>query len=179
VLNDIRPQNILEFGIGQTTRLTSQYATFANPSAQLAVVEHDVIWLELFKKTLGLGQSSHPNIALHHLEITKTQMDAKSFWTYKDLEKNLNTGKYDLVIVDGKSSQSNSRAYVLTLIPEYLSDTYVIIIDDAQRVGEQQTSLAVRKKLADCGIPFSYGRYLGSKQQDVICSKSLSFLLTL
>jgi hypothetical protein len=95
------------------------------------------------------------------------------------LEKNLNTGKYDLIIVDGKSSKSNSRAYALTLIPEYLSDTYVIIIDDAQRVGEQQTSQAVRKKLADCGIPFSYGRYLGSKQQDVICSKNLSFLLTL
>lgn len=47
----IRPKNILELGLGQTTKLTSQYANHFD-DVKLTVFETDEDWIEVFSENL-------------------------------------------------------------------------------------------------------------------------------
>ena len=48
VLDNLSPQNILELGLGQTTKLTSQYIKNKNNTAKLDVIEHSREWIDVF-----------------------------------------------------------------------------------------------------------------------------------
>lgn len=51
ILNEDRPKNILELGLGQTTKLTSQYANHFD-DVKLTVFETDEDWIEVFSENL-------------------------------------------------------------------------------------------------------------------------------
>ena len=48
-LNAMRPMNILEFGLGQTSKMVHQYAKYFNANA--ITCEHDEKWVEFFNKS--------------------------------------------------------------------------------------------------------------------------------
>lgn len=49
ILNTVKPKKILELGLGQSTKLLSQYAK-ANKEVKHIVVEHDQEWIDFYKK---------------------------------------------------------------------------------------------------------------------------------
>ena len=49
ILNEMRPKQILEIGLGQSTKLTGQYADYFD--AKHLVVEHDLEWTKFFCKS--------------------------------------------------------------------------------------------------------------------------------
>ena len=56
ILDEARPTFILELGLGQSTKLTAQYAA-SNPASQHIVVEHDPEWIAAFEANFALGSA--------------------------------------------------------------------------------------------------------------------------
>ena len=63
ILNEIKPKNILELGLGQTTKMTSQYVSYFKNS-NLIVIEDNKQWVDIFSNFISLTN----NIKLCHVD---------------------------------------------------------------------------------------------------------------
>lgn len=97
VLNDSMPKKILELGLGQSTKLTMQYAQkFA---AEHLVVEHDERWRDWFIRTLKF-QHNATKFCLFSL-IEKGGLSDK-YYEYQGFEEKLSLLKdIEVVLIDG------------------------------------------------------------------------------
>jgi hypothetical protein len=173
VLETVSPARILEFGMGQSTILTSYYALRKNPRAHVYVVEHDERWVRFFGNTIARADNVH---VVNPSPRTITYRGAPSLW-YEDLGGLLPSQAYDCIIVDGpQGSPRYSRVGIMELLPSCLGDSFAIVIDDYERKGERQTVREIFKFLKDRSIPFESSVYEGAKQQCLIYSKDHHFL---
>ena len=176
-LNIMQPEHILELGLGQSTRLISQYASWKK--AQHEVVEHDERWIEFFKSDFSLTEQTH----IVTLELTeKPFLDDEKVLEYKDFQKTFEGRKFDFISIDapfGGQANIYARVDIVDLLPDCLNDSFVILIDDFNRKGERCTAKIIEKKLTDCSVPFCKGIYRGEKYVYVIVSENLNFLCTM
>ncbi|MBE6901521.1 MAG: hypothetical protein E7478_03520 [Ruminococcaceae bacterium] len=179
ILDEVRPKNILELGLGQSTKLCAQYAAH-NSDVTHQVVEHDEDWIGFFR--------SNYSASMANTEIVMLDREMKPFINdsvvrcFAGFEERFSAQKFDLIIVDAPYSadmKKFARVDVLSIIPQCLCDDFVIIIDDAHRIGEKHTIEEIERVLKAAKIDHKIGRYHGDKECDVICSRSLSFLATL
>lgn len=176
VLNDINPSSIIEFGMGQTSKMTSQYAAYKNLESRLYIVEHDELWIKIFKKHILLSN----NIQIVHLPLENVTIDDFKTSRYKGLKDAVGNRKFDFIILDGPlGTKRYSRTNILELLEKNLSNSFVIIIDDCNRKGEQDTIDKVTKILQEQKIQYDFTYYIGTKMQMVIYSKDYSFLKSL
>lgn len=172
VLNDAKPGSILEFGIGQTTLMTTQYASFFREKVRLDVVEGDQLWLNIFEDKIRPWKLD--NINFIHCDECDLLFNGKASRWYKDLKLN---DKYNLVILDGPwHTDTYSRVGIVNLIPQNTAEDFVIIVDDYNRRGEQQTVEVIKNKLKQNSIQFNEGIYSGSKDQFLLYSEKFAFL---
>ncbi|MDX8338071.1 hypothetical protein SLH46_02680 [Draconibacterium sp. IB214405] len=177
-LNEIKPESILEFGLGESSKITSQYVNgTSNPSA-LRIVEHDENWISFFCKNYSQLKVTDK---IMQFRLGESVVDKEKSTIYKGLLKGISDRKYDFVIIDGPfGSDSFSRPQILDIIKaDLLMKNFVILFDDAEREGEQQTIKSIKLLLEQKGIDFAYGKYTGMKDTDIICSKDYQFLISL
>ena len=151
ILDNAKPQNILEMGMGQTSRLTSQYVAYCNPKAKLDIIENDAGWIATYQPQLA--QNEH--IKVHQRDLELFTYDKTECRKYKNLNEIVSNTKYDLIIIDGPwgAEQKLPRSNVLDLIKNHnLADDFTIIFDDAERKGEQNTTTQAIKLLEKEGI---------------------------
>ena len=149
ILDIIQPMEILELGLGESTRMITQY-TISHENTIHSIVEHDTDWVTFFQKNFKLCERS------------KILIDAPF----------------------GADMLTYSRIDVLRMLPGVLKESYVILLDDFNRPGEQGTAKAMleiltnhsRKK--DLPPPVS-GIYSGEKDTFIICSYNNRFLTSL
>lgn len=174
ILDKINPTNILEMGIGQTTRLTSQYIAHKNPKAHLTVCEHDPKWIEFYKPDLP----ENKNIDIKKFDLEYFMYENKENDKYAGLAEYVGKQKFDLVIIDGPFGFNRNlpRTNILDLITnDNLADDFIIIFNDAERAGEQATIVHAESLLRNKNIDFiSYARQ-GLKRQHIIASSSHGF----
>ncbi len=131
ILETVQPQSILEFGIGQSSKLTTQYAAYSGNKSLLTIVENDQQWLDVFSPLLPQAEN------ITYLKNDATMIDYKGFQTrcYKDLATNLPPGTFDLIVIDGpKGSPDYSRTDIIDLVKnDRLSSKFVILFDDCDR----------------------------------------------
>lgn len=176
VLNDINPQNILELGMGQTSKLTAQYIAYKNSSARLHLVEHDLTWVDIFRNEVELSD----RITIYVLEMIQKKIQGYESNVYRDLSLRVKDQKFDMIINDGPhGSDHYSRAGILDLLDHNLADKFVIICDDYNWKSVQETVQKVMQKLHQMHIPFDHTLYNGVKTQSIIYSPQCSFLKTL
>lgn len=72
-----------------------------------------------------------------------------------------------------------ARADILELLPQCLKKSFVIILDDYNRTGEQNTVKLLKEKLDDEKIMYCEGVYSGNKDIFVITSMDYKFLVSL
>lgn len=177
ILNEIKPRHILELGLGQSTKLISQYVRHASDATHF-VVENNQEWIDFFKNVYTPPRTT---------EIVR--LDWKIV-PYKDGEVRIFDGfkerfggeKFDFILVDaplGADMKQYSRIDVLELLPECLEKDFVILIDDTDRSGEQNTVAEIRRVLCENGVAHREGSYNGLKNSTVICSENLGFLTTM
>ncbi|WP_221394279.1 hypothetical protein [Dyadobacter sp. NIV53] len=95
VYNDIKPRNILEFGLGETSKLSYQYHE-ASVGSKLTIIEQDQNWLNFFSNTI---HNVVPNTILLNLEYKSIEgFETK---VYEGLLQKLNSEKFDFILVDG------------------------------------------------------------------------------
>lgn len=174
ILNHQRFNNILEFGLGQTSRMIHQYANYYK--VQATTVEHDEQWVDFTKNDT---KNTYPiNIKL--LPLNMVDYKGYSTRTYKDIETTFVNQKFDFILVDGPfGSEHFSRSQIIHLIQSNLSDTFCIILDDCERTGERETLNEIHNILREKAIQYSYTIYHGRKDHSVICSRDLKFLTSL
>lgn len=177
ILLDAKPKKILEFGLGQTTKLTGSYANEMN--ASLNVIEHNNEWLGIYKYSLTDHYSD--NIVLQHSvlkEANLKEMFSGIDYRYK-WYSSLPYDKYDLIILDGPTGTDKfSRCGILNIIPKYLNNEFIIVIDDYNVFPTRQTASLLKRILVKNNISFSLFITEGTKQQLCIVSDSYRFLAT-
>lgn len=178
VLNEVRPKSILELGLGQSTRMVAQYVE-ASPEVYHRVVEHDSSWIDFFSKQYALSPRS---------QIVQLDWDfinyngAANVRCYRDFSAQFNDQRFDLILIDGPlggDMRDFSRVDVLRMMPNCLSENFVILLDDAERVGEINTLREMEKSLKLANVEYSKGYYRGSKDLVVLAAKHLSFVTSM
>ena len=93
--------------------------------------------------------------------------------------------KFDLIIIDGPQgfidyppikSSTYSRTNIWNLIPNNLADEFIIIIDDYDRIGEQNTIKHVEELLNKENIKFDKCITKGLKTQCIILTEKYKFV---
>ena len=179
ILNEINPQNVLELGLGETTKMIQAYKQYQNNEAFCITIEQDNDWIEM---RLNNGISND------YINVLKTELKkikVKDFDTlvYDDLTnklKNLNK-KFNLILIDGPWGSPNYSRYDVVGILEtgLIADDFIIIMDDYNRRGEQETINELMDKLTEHNYNFITGKYVGDKSQIVIASSRFKYLESL
>ena len=178
ILNEVKPQNILELGLGQSTKLISQYAA-ACPSVHHQIVEHDPLWMDFFRKNYNLpGNTEMVQLDREFVPYK----EAEKVRVFKNFAETFKGQKFDFISIDaplGGDMKQYARIDVLQLLPDCLAESFIIVIDDAERSGETHTIREMTETLKRNDISFAQGRYSGKKDCVVICSENLKFVCSM
>lgn len=175
ILDNAHPQHILEMGMGQTSRLTSQYIANANQTATLDIIENDAKWISVYQPQLPTNE----RIKIHQCDLEFFTYNKVECRKYKDLDKIICDQKYDLIIIDGPwgATQNLPRSNILDIIKHHnLAEDFIIIFDDTEREGEQNTSAQAIKLLREQNVEHKIFQRNGIKTQTYITSLSKFFI---
>ena len=175
ILDSVKPQHILEMGMGQTSRLTSQYVAYGNPDATVDIIENDASWIATYQPQLA--KSEH--IKLYQRDLEFFICNSTECRKYKNLQEVTANNRYDLIIIDGPwgATQSLPRSNILDLIKKHcLADDFIIIFDDTERKGEQNTVAHTVELLKEQHIETTVFHRAGIKAQTYITSSTKSFI---
>lgn len=178
VLDEIKPKSILELGLGQSTKMITQYVK-EDCAVQHYVVEHDESWIDFYKNNNPVPV----NTQIIHLEREyvpyKEDGQVRVFAGFKEA---FSDKKFDFIVIDaplGSDMKHYSRIDVLTLIPQSLKERFVIILDDAERSGEMNTIKEVDLLLKKNQIRFKRNFYCGAKKLCIWASPDWGFLCSM
>ncbi len=174
VLEQMHPYRILEFGLGQSSKMLHQYATYYKKHA--VTVEHDTSWIDFFK----VNKAGDYDVNIQQLGIEMTTYKGVETRTYAGIA-DFCTGKYfDLVVVDSPfGSEHYSRSQIIDIAKNNLSKSFCVIIDDTERRGEKESIKEICNMLQNMGVDYCLRGYWSRKQFTLICSQDLHFLTSL
>ncbi len=175
VLNDTKPRRILEFGLGESSKLTYQYVK-SHGNCELTIIEQDRAWLDFFE-----GEVFPVKEFTHICPVEKRLIDGTQSYIYGQLDAITKDRIYDFVIIDGPwGSEKNSRSQMVDIVTNNIDpDNFVIILDDYNRKGERQTFRKAREVLRKAGKDPVVGTYQGCKTTAIMCSGNYRFLCSL
>ena len=174
VLNETKPKSILELGLGQSTKIISQYADW-HEGTNHYLVEHDKNWIAAFSKQFRLSKETH----LINLDCNLSSFkNIEGVRCYENFAEEFKGRKFDLIFIDGPLGSDMkyfSRIDVISILPGCLDDNFVIMIDDSERIGEKNTIQEIEKILVANNIRYYKGVYKGIKDVVVIASETWRF----
>lgn len=178
ILNEVKPKTILELGLGQSTRMITQYAA-AHQNVKHYVVEHDEAWIHFFERDMKVAENTQI-VKLNREE--RKFLDAENVRQFCGFKKRFQTEKFDFIFIDAPLSgdmKQYARVDALSLIPQNLRQSFVILMDDYQRIGEKNTGKIIEDTLRENGINYIKGFYMGQKQMAMWASEDYAFLRTM
>lgn len=172
ILNDYRPKNILEFGLGESTKMITSYIVSNNEYEKHIVIEQDENWKDVYLDN---------NILLNHSTIKVMPLIQKvhkgiAYDSYENIEA-LKVPNFDFYLIDGPfGSKSFSRFDIYTVLKENtLLNDFIILFDDYQRAGERQTVDEVLDLLENKNIKVYTKSYTGIKSVFVIATQKYKY----
>ncbi len=175
ILQKTKPKTILELGSGQSTKFTTRYVK-ENERSEITILEDNEEWCEIIKPAIFTSKRSR--YICSPLEQMKFGKRKCSWYSTKILAEEDKT--YDLILVDGPfGARRNSRIGIANYLPKIIDEkNFIIVFDDAARIGEQDTIKAVKKIFRKNRIVFVEFHVYGSKKQTCLTSPNFSFLGT-
>ena len=175
ILDKFQPTDVLEFGLGQSSKLIYQY-TRTHPNTHATTYEHDAEWISFFTK--NLPSEIIPNIVL--TELIETSYKNANTLSYKNNCEELKNNKFDFILVDGPfGSPHFSRSQIINIVPDCLKESFIIMIDDAERIGEQETISELLKILSEHNIPCGQKQITSTKSIYLIYSVDIKFITSI
>ncbi|WP_418475700.1 hypothetical protein [Dialister invisus] len=178
ILNEVQPQNILELGLGQSTKMIGQYTSYYK-RVHHQVVEHDPEWIDFFKKNYSLSERT--KLIQLNREFVPYK-EAEKVRVFKDFSQTFKGQKFDFISIDaplGGDMKEYARIDVLQMIPACLAEDFIIMIDDCERSGEKRTVMEMERVLQENQILYRKGKYSGKKDCIVIASNVLKFVCSM
>ena len=178
ILNEVQPQNILELGLGQSTKMIGQYTSYYK-GVHHQVVEHDPEWIDFFKKNYSLSERT--KLIQLNREFVPYK-EAEKVRVFKDFSQTFKGQKFDFISIDaplGGDMKEYARIDVLQMIPACLAEDFIIMIDDCERSGEKRTVMEMERVLQENQILYRKGKYSGKKDCIVIAANVLKFVCSM
>lgn len=177
VLDGVKPSNILEFGLGQSSKMVHQYAFYYQKKA--ITVEHDLSWLRFF---IDCNDGDYP-INTKILDLSEEQYKGKKILTYENCFDTFKNESFDLILVDGPFGFAPdtffSRPQIIELAKNCLQKQFVILIDDYDRFGEQNTVREILNYFDSVKISYETKVYGSIKKHILITTSDWKFLTSL
>jgi hypothetical protein len=175
ILNDVKPKRILEFGLGQSSKMVHQYAAFSEDVTALTI-EHDNNWIRFFCNEIP----QNVNVTIKQFDTETVKFNGFETLSYKNINQFIGD-EYDLIIVDGPfGSRHYSRSQIIDIVKNGLPEQFCIFMDDTERDGEKETIGILCKILQSMDVKYLIKDYNGEeKHHTIICSNNLKFLISL
>jgi len=178
-LMEYKPLKIIEFGLGESTKMISAYMENELLDSQHLVIEQNEDWLNNFLTRFRLSERTKVEI----LPQIKVDYEGEFINAYKGIEK-FTKNKYDLFLIDGPrgtlGNDGLSRIDILGFVENAEnSDQFIIIFDDCQRKGEQTTFNAICEILNDKNIFFVKNEFRGNKTVGVIATEKYKWIASI
>lgn len=176
ILLEYKPKNILEFGLGESSKMVSIHLENYLLNSNHLIIEHNSEWKKKFQNNFNLNSRSKIEIC----ELQKIVVDGFNVNNYRGLDKKINT-IFDLYIIDGPfGSDRFSRFDIISIASRFSSqDEFIIIMDDFDRRGEQETINELEKILIKKNIKVFKGIYSGVKNVCVIGTQKYKYVQSL
>lgn len=176
ILNDYRPMEILELGLGESSKFISTYLDNSLKESNHTIIEQSSQWENSFNERFTLSARS----SVHILPLK--QKIVKGFETkgYEKIEEFI-TKKYDLYIVDGPFGSSNYSRYDILDIMKKMNkkDEFILIFDDLERQGEKQTFDDLIELFKEKEIKVYIQHYDGTKSVAVVGTEKYRYVKSL
>lgn len=176
ILNDFKPNTIIEFGIGESTKFVMAYLDNLLLESQHLVIEHDSNWKDLFVKNNLVSKNT--TFEVYALEKRKINgFFTNSYSGINDKIKN----KFDLYIIDGPFGTKNFSRYDIVYMAEKFepNDEFIIVMDDYNRPGEKETVLDLISVFKKKDIKIYTEIYKGSKDVFVLVTEKYKYITSL
>ena len=181
VLNEFKPSNILEMGLGQSTKMIGLYNQ-KYKACRHQVVEHNKEWIDFFSNSFKMPETTQ----IVELPITDIVLDVGEgpvkVTSYIGFSECFEGQKFDFIFIDGPygfNSTTYSRIDIMGILPECLKDSFVIMLDDCDREGEYNTLKLISETLFQNNIPNRKMVYHGEKGIGIVASEDLTYLCTM
>jgi hypothetical protein len=176
ILNDYKPKSILEFGLGESTKFITSYLENHLLDSKHLVVEHDANWKQTYLSQNLISTRSNINIC----EIEEKAIKGYKSKGYKTIETIIDR-KYDLYIIDGPFGSNRYSRYDIVKIAETFTanDEFIIILDDYNRKGEQDTAADLLEFLANKNIKTHTAVFDGNKNLLVIATEKYKYITSI
>lgn len=190
ILNEFGPQRILDVGLGISSTLISNYFSSSDikfsERAEHLIIEHDQSWVDFYISKHELSKKSRICIQ----KLIKKGEKCDKYYAYKNMGKDVRGQKFSVISIDapfgfmedrmGKvCSPTHSRRDIIEFIPEILENSFIIIMDDYDEIGEKNTVEEILFKLKHYGINCVKGTYKGYTECCVIASQDNKFFCSL
>lgn len=175
-----KPLNILELGLGESTKIVLSYKKQSQNPVKHNVVEASKEWLDFFQRSNAdlVGDTE-----LVHLEYQFSNFrDFQDVRVFNGFEEKFKNNKYDLICIDaplGGDMKEICRVDILSIIPDSLNSTFVILLDDFNRQTEKNLAKLLFEELDKNQIAYVSGTYDGEKSTLLIASPDLAYLKSL
>ena len=172
IIREQKPEVVWEFGLGESSKLISTLL-MANANAEKHLIfEHNNDWKNHFMANNSLGPKSEI------IPVKVVEFDYKEASSTKyELETPLVHDRFYLFVIDGPvGTPAYSRFNIVELARQLRSDQkFMIIMDDYNRPGEQQTMAELIGVLNQKQIKHYTSRYTSVKTQLVVASENIKF----
>lgn len=172
ILMDYKPKSILDLGLGESSKFISSYLDNYLFETKHIIVEQNDEWINSFQEKVLLSKRS----TIIHCPLKKTEIKGFISNSYDGFKEKI-TEKFDLYIVDGPfGSDRYSRYDIISLVDRMeKEDQFIIMMDDTNRKGEQDTLDDIKKCLNSRCINYFLGEYKGNKAVTLIVSEKYKF----
>jgi hypothetical protein len=168
ILNDFKPNRILELGLGESSKFVSVFIDSYLKKSTHIIIEQDGEWKITFLKNFELSTQSEILVAPVNIEVIK----GKEVKVYSTLTKVIDQ-KFDLYLIDGPHGSKNYSRYDAFKLAEKFQpeDDFILLMDDYDRNGEKETADLIILELKRKNIEYHIAEYIGLKSILLISSK--------
>lgn len=176
ILGDYKPKRVIEFGLGESSKLVSSFVQHELPDTQHVILEQSEDWVIDFSNRFKLSDNSEVVL----LPLAVKEIQGHKVNTYDGLQEKVQQ-TFDLYLVDGPHGSNRYSRYDIVTLAQQLSakDEFIIIIDDTNRIGERDTIAALKELFEQKGIKIYSGDYVGTKTQTLLATEKYRFCTSL
>lgn len=176
ILSDFKPQSILEFGVGESTKFITAYLLSELKDTTHIAIEQDEEWARVFINKNVLSKNSRILICPLYKDLVKGHIT--NF--YQNLNSTVKS-LYDFYIIDGPFGSNRFSRYDIVYLASNFpyNHEFIILIDDFNRAGEKETVVDLLKVLQVKGIKTYCSEYCGVKSVYLIGTEKFRYVTTL
>jgi|GluameStandDraft_1065615.scaffolds.fasta_scaffold28925_1 hypothetical protein len=177
ILQIMKPQNILEMGLGQSSKVILSYQK--NSGCKYKIIEQDEEWLDFFISDYG-SIANGTEIFIRPIKQMFYETYDAAINCYSDISDIVAAETYDVISIDGPwGSEGISRIDILPYIPQCLKKSWCILIDDYERDGEKNLVCELEKKLQNSVVHYCKKVYGKDRQLCLLTSDDNRFMCSL